>query len=197
VPRFAFIALAGLATLASGCAGLGHEGLAIEYHPGERPRTLQAPYDATYELFAIAEPGVPPTLINHAAIPQTYHVGFVRNLDGSLIGYAGGQKIPLPEGHYRWQMIPEAQRSNSQIVIDGTFNTVKVGGKVLVHLVGQYLSNRESDSSRVPGSKSARTSEESKSESKPRSEGGGASDRSDVHPSTSESHLERKDRDSQ
>ena len=190
VSRFAFIALAGLAALASGCAGLGHEGLAIEYHPGERPRTLQAPYDATYELFAIAEPGVPPTLINQAAIPQTYHVGFIRNLDGSLIGYAGGQKIPLPEGHYRWQMIPESQRSNSQIVIDGMFDTVKTGGKVLGHLAGQYLSNREEKSSREPGSKSARTSEESKSESKPRSEGGGASDRS-------ESHLERKDRDSQ
>jgi hypothetical protein len=181
------IALAGLAAFTSGCAGLGHEGRVIEHHPGQEPRTLQAPYDATYELFAIPGPGLPPVLINQAHIPQTHHVGFIRGLDGTLLAYAVGQKFPLLEGHYRWRMLPEDERTNSHIIIDGIFDSARVGGKVLegggkvlTHVVGNSLADGEPRF----GHKSDRSGPESTTESKPKSEERKTKERSETKPDT-------------
>jgi hypothetical protein len=111
VPRFPLIALAGIIVLASGCAGPQHRDLAVEYHPGETTQTLRLPYDATYELYTITESGVWETPINRTALLKDEHVGFVRELDDSLVGYVAGRKIPLTEGSYRWQITPETRRS--------------------------------------------------------------------------------------
>lgn len=52
----------------------------------------------------------------------------VGELDGSLVGYAAGRKIPLPEGSYRWQITPETRQP-------GIFGSGETGTRLLVAIV--------------------------------------------------------------
>ncbi|MDB5312276.1 MAG: hypothetical protein JWO38_6478 [Gemmataceae bacterium] len=132
--RFTLIASATLVALAGGCRSSPRHALAIEYHPGQKPETFKAPYDATYKLFATDEAGLSLTPIDQSSIERRYHVGFVRQPDGALVGYAGGRKISLPEGHYRWQITPETRVSRADFLCSRIVEVLGIPVAILVRI---------------------------------------------------------------
>jgi len=74
----------------------------------------------------------------------------------------------LPEGHYRWRMIPEDQRTNSRIIIDGMFTSVLLGGRLGGDIISYLLSNPDTLSGFAPEKKGTRAPTETPPESKPK-----------------------------
>jgi hypothetical protein len=113
-----------LLTVLGGCRTASPRETAIEYRPATQPTTRQAPYEATYTLHTVDTEGRTSAAIDRATVDRDNHVGFVRQLDGTIAAYAGGRKIPLPEGRYVWEMTPECQRKTRCPVGENTVGAV-------------------------------------------------------------------------
>jgi hypothetical protein len=98
--------------------------IAIDYCPGTQPTTQKAPYDAVYTLHLIDTEGQKGPALDRATIEQDYHVGFVRQPDGTLTAYAGGRTIPLDEGSYLWEMTAESPGKRRGLLTERTRDTV-------------------------------------------------------------------------
>jgi hypothetical protein len=132
VTRFAPLACIALTALAGGCLSPGPPGLAIEYDPGKTPKTFRTPYAAVYELTLVDEREMSPPVIDRVFVKRQSCVGFVREPDGVLVGYAGGRKLPLPEQHFRWQIAPESKRSWASLCRERAGRVLRAVGSTLL-----------------------------------------------------------------
>jgi hypothetical protein len=71
-------------------------------------------------------------LIDRVFVKRQSCVGFVREPDGTLVGYAGGWKVPLPEQSFRWQIAPESKRSQASVYREQAGRTLRTIGIALL-----------------------------------------------------------------
>jgi hypothetical protein len=135
MPRALLLFIVGISMLVGGCMSYPKD-LSIEYRPGQKTKTFEAPYEATYVLVAIDE-RQGSVEIQRTAIEERYQLGFVREPDGVLVAYAGGMKTPLAEGRYLWRITPETKLSKSQLAQRAARRGFEGVGNVLFW----YLSN--------------------------------------------------------
>jgi hypothetical protein len=138
--------LIALILVGSGCRSVSHPGVLVEHQPGEGSKTCPVPYTATYVLSAVDLTRGELIPLEHAKIEEKSQVGFVRQLDGEFIAYAGGRKFPLSEGHYVWQITPESQKTHGELrqaeagkVLVATGKVLAGAGVVVLTVAGSFL----------------------------------------------------------
>ena len=121
------------ALLASGCAN--QKRTVAAYEPGGEGQTRPAPKSAQYILLctddAVAN-GEYGLAVRQLSSRDA--VGFAREHDGRLVAVAGGYRLPLDEGHYRWAVLP-ADGSNK----DGRLATAASWYMAGIEPVGKAL----------------------------------------------------------
>jgi hypothetical protein len=127
---------------AAGCVGNAqtHEDdLIAEHRRGDKPSTITVPYEATYALihdpFA-ADADAPGTMVFEHWTGKTLQfrqlkrgdpIGFQRDGDGQLVAVAGGEALPLEDGHYCWRITPETEHQGVSRVLHQTEEAFQQG----------------------------------------------------------------------
>jgi hypothetical protein len=102
---------------AGGCIHFEHGDVVAEYQPGEPAITAQADYTATYSLWerltdsstrqrtngASTDSEGAKTKVRDVSLTCGDEIGFQNGENGQIVAVAGGEKIPLDDGHYFWQ----------------------------------------------------------------------------------------------
>jgi hypothetical protein len=102
----------------AGCisSGNGHGTLIARYEASEVPEVMKAPRENTYALYAgsTAQQGSGDgTLRAQVRVLCGCPIGFEKEENGQLTAVAGQRRIPLPEGLYWWEAVPDSTQATT------------------------------------------------------------------------------------
>jgi hypothetical protein len=123
-----------LVLFGAGCisSGNGHGTLIARYQSSEVAEVKKAPQENTYALYAAsaAQQGSngDGRLRAQVRVLCGCPIGFEKERDGQLHAVAGQQRIPLPEGLYWWEAVPDSSQATNGEWYAQARN--QVGGKV-------------------------------------------------------------------
>jgi hypothetical protein len=116
-----------LLLLGAGCSSGGGPGILVAAcGPGDAAESIRAPRDGVYALTG------PTGLRAQVQVYRDCPVGFEKAETGQVQAVAGERRIPLPDGMYTWQVMPDTRCSEGERIgnsiggaVDGAFGAMR------------------------------------------------------------------------